>query len=225
MLHTVIFDVGGTLIDAPDLMQRMSRLFLQVGNPAFVHQMISDTFLRYYRGAVFEDSGFLYVEEMIRKTLLEVSAALGFEDKSSLARELYWDVFLSNARLCSDTVETLTRLKQAGIKLVIASDADAPLLYEELRLFRLWRFFDSWVISGEIKAYKPSDLFAEALRQYISGDMSRVLFVGDSEVDILTGRKIGAHTVLKTSSKNEGILPDFEIENLTDIFVLKQFFS
>lgn len=224
MLDTVIFDVGGTLIDAPDLVQRMSRLFLQAGDAAFVHRMIRDSFISYYRGAAYEERGFIYIEDMIRKTLFDVSKALDFEDKSALAREIYWNNFLNNARLCGDTVETLTRLKKAGIKLVVASDADAPILYEELRLFRLWRFFDSWVISGEIRAYKPSDLFADALRQQVSGDMKRVLFVGDSEVDILTGRKLGAHTVLKASSNKVDILPDFEIENLEDLFVLKQFF-
>ena len=105
-----------------------------------------------------------------------------------------------------------------GIKLIVASDADPDVLKEELSTFEIYNYFDEILISGNIGAYKPSDKMTNAIIEKCDRPYSEILFVGDTEVDILTAKKIGAKSVLIKRNGSFPIEADYCITKLDRIF-------
>lgn len=212
MITTVIFDVGGTLVGAPDLFTGLSQCFSQPE----AYGLLANAFMGEYHAVREGRKPFSTIQAMIEKTMRAVSVELGCADMSPCAGRIYYDNWVTKSYLYEDTISTLERLKRRGIRLVIASDADAPVLYDEFRLHGLSGYFEKYFISSEVSAYKPHDLFAEALRQV--GDLmpESTLFVGDSEVDILTGQKLVVRTVLKGKAQITA-KSDYTVDTLTDV--------
>lgn len=212
MIKTVIFDIGGTLLGGPDLAGRMAALF----PGADATDRLRSRLMGEYRAIAAGQMSFVTMETIVANTLRDVSAELGCQDMSAHAKEVYYGTFVTSSWLYDDTVSVLEWLKGRGIGMIVASDGDAELLYEEFRMYGIGGYFHSIFISSEVGAYKPNEIFVDALRQEVA-DPRAVLIVGDSECDIITGRKLGAVTVLKGSSANIGSRPDYCIGRLAEL--------
>ena len=101
---------------------------------------------------------------------------------------------------------------------MVASDADPDVLDEELATFEIYKYFDEILISGNIRAYKPSDKMSLAIKDKCKKPYSDILFVGDTEVDILTAKKIGARSVLIRRNGSFPIEADYCITGLEELF-------
>lgn len=211
MIHTLILDVGGTLMTAPDLFEGMAALF----PGACVYARLKDSMMAELRLIGSGGKAFSTVEKIIEDVLRSVSGELGRPDCSCKAKEVYRDTFVTGARLFDDTFSTLSRLNEMGVDMLIASDADAEILFEELSLLGIGGFFSRYFISSELGCYKPGDGFADALRPVVPHPAA-ALFVGDSEADILTGRKLGTKTAL-IGGAQVGCRADYYINKLAEI--------
>ena len=216
MVHTVIFDVGGTLLGAPDLYKNLADLY----SGADAYDMIKTKHLSEYISIGNGQADFLTMEDIIRKTLSTVSYELDYPDVSMKAKEVYSNTFVEQSYLFSDTINTLESLRNRNIKMVIASDGDIDLLYGEFKLHGLGGYFSDVFISSEVKAYKPNDMFVSALKNTIHMPYKDILFVGDSDCDIITGKKLGVQTVLKGSLASKSCTPDYVIMDLKELVEL-----
>ena len=212
----MIFDVGETLLGGPDLFRELEKQFPTKDNNS-IYNLIKDTFMVYYGGMSRNEMEFRNVVSIIGQTLSDVSEILGCNDKKDLAKGIYYDLYGNKSFLYKDTICTLDYMKKKEIELIIASDADAELLYYQLKKFGLSKYFSHYFISSEIKTYKPSTKFVNEIQKVIKEPLDGILFIGDSKVDVLTGKKLGVKTVLKREKNLAGMREDYFILKLKEL--------
>jgi len=189
--HTVFFDAGGTLIQSPSFFDFMAE---QLGgmDPAQLAPLLKQRFTELYRGPGAE---FRLISDVLVDTFASVAEDLNLPDQSSRAPELYRALFLEHAGLFDDVFPVLDYLRERRIRLILISDADADLLYEELKKFGIYDRFEAFVVSSEVRAYKPTGPIVAAARAYCREPLDRILLVGDDLVDVLTAKRLGVMSV------------------------------
>ena len=86
-----------------------------------------------------------------------------------------------------DTIPTLTKLKSMGIKVAVASNREKPS--QALERTGLSKYFDVIVGAEEpfgILPYKPNPAMLNEIMKYFNINLDDTVYVGDSDVDILT---------------------------------------
>lgn len=129
-----------------------------------------------------------------------------------------------------DTIPTLLKLRDWGYNLGVITDGRAVKQWEKLIRLGLQHFFDTVIISEEVKSQKPyTAIFKQALKQ-VKCSAKDALMVGDRiDKDISGAKKAGIATVqilrgkyINQCPKDSYEEPDYVIQNLKDIFyVLK----
>ncbi len=219
MIHTIIFDVGGTLVNARSSLIFFSERLTPDNNLDLRKQLLEfliKEFMKIYRQE--NPPKFIGIKEIVAIILKKAADKFDVEDLSGRAQELYGEAYLSNANLFDDTIPTLKKLKEKQIKLFVASDADPDVLDDELLTFKIFQYFDEIVISGNVGAYKPSDKMTNAILDKCDQPYSDILFIGDTEVDILAAKKIGAKSILIKRNGDFSIKADYCITDLNEIF-------
>lgn len=218
MIHTVIFDVGGTLVRARSSLVTFADWLAPDNDENLRKELLEfliNEFMKIYRDD--KRIEFIGIKEIIAIVLKKAADKFNVKDISDKADVLYGEAYLSRANLFYDTVPTLKKLKGMGIKLIIASDADPDVLDRELTKFKIKKYFDEIIISGNIKAYKPSDKMTNAIKDKCNKPYSGILFVGDTEVDVLAAKKIGAKSVLINRNGDFQVEADYQIKKLDKI--------
>lgn len=211
----IFFDIGGTLIGSPQLFEYIAKKYKYPDKDEIVG-ILGDKFKELYGNK--NEENFLYVKEIIKCALKYVSLKTGSEDLSSFAGSYYKDLYLNNSYVYDDVILTLDALKKRGFKIVVLSDSDSDVMYEELKKFKLYDYFDGFVISGDVKAYKPSNKIIDEAKKYIESDMEYVYMVGNADVDILTADKIGAKSVyVKRNNKCIAYKSCYEISEIREL--------
>ena len=217
MIKAIIFDVGGTLLGAPDLFEVISNL----SKPSkFSKNEIYSNSIKIFEKIIAgyrDGNGFKKVAEIIEMTLQQL-----FEcDKSEIkeiSAKLYWKTFVTDSFLLDDTKLTLDTLFNEGIELIVSSDADAELIYSQFEKHKILRYITDFYISSDVKAYKPNDVMAVIIKERIKNyNSNQVLFVGDSSVDIEIGKKIGVKTVRIGKDNKNLFNEDYSISNLKEL--------
>lgn len=95
--------------------------------------------------------------------------------------------------LFDGVVDTLDRLKNAGIKIVIASNNIRPVLDRLTANLGIAKYIDDIVSVEDVEEVKPApDIALEIIRRFgVKGE--EVLVVGDSTFDMDMGREAGCH--------------------------------
>lgn len=93
-------------------------------------------------------------------------------------------------------LETLGRLKEAGIRLALLSNGDGPTQRGKIERFALEGYFDHVQIEGEFGAGKPDErAFRNALAA-LGVEPADAWMVGDNlEADILGAQQVGIHAI------------------------------
>ncbi len=191
MIHTVFFDAGGTVIDAPDVFLHIASQVVDEERDELA-RFLKDRFLDLYLDA---SQPFRTVQELMAVVLRQAANNLGVPDASDRAPAIYRQLFLKEATAYADSMPALTELEKMGVRMIIISDADASVLYEELDQLGLSRFFDGYVISSEVQGYKPSAAMVNKAREFCREPMSEIMLVGDTLMDVHTAHKLGVQSV------------------------------
>jgi 2-haloalkanoic acid dehalogenase type II len=215
MIHTVIFDVGGTLVNAPSVFQAFADV-LDSSRREELFKYMRPIFMQIYRDE--NRSEFWTIKEIAAHVVKKAAIQFGLEDISDKVGQVYGDYYLNQAKLFEDTRPTLDRLQKKGIKLIAVSDADSDVLMRELSTFKIDKYFDRIIISSDVGAYKPTDKMVAYIRDRVDRPYHNILFVGDTEVDVLTGRKLNAHSVLIRRNGKFPYSADYQISDLKNIF-------
>jgi HAD superfamily hydrolase (TIGR01509 family) len=106
-------------------------------------------------------------------------------------------------------LETLGRLKEAGIHRAISTNRTTSMPFVMER-FNLWPYFDLVVTALDVKNPKPHRESIDKIVDSLKLDRSKVIFVGDSEVDRQTAESAGVKFV---AYKNRNIRADLFIDD------------
>jgi HAD superfamily hydrolase (TIGR01549 family) len=122
-----------------------------------------------------------------------------------------------------DIKQTLTALKNAGLKLGIVSNTfvNGHSLERHLKQVGILDFFIVRLYSYQFDYRKPNPQMFEAAAEKIGEAAENILFIGDRlDNDIIPALKLGMHAVLKTAYTNLGKkIPDgaFKINRLSEL--------
>ncbi len=213
-IHTVFFDAGGTLVDSPPFFE----YFAMRVAPDLVERIAPVMQRRFLAMLRDETLPFAPVKALLACVIAEICAEFGLPDQSDRAAQYYRELFTQEATLYDDVLECLGRLRATGKRLIIVSDADADVLHAELEHFGIHDYFDNFVISSDVRGYKPGRAMAEAAAAFCPEPRSGAVFVGDEAVDVLTARKMGVGVVIVRNSRGEELGADYVLGSLSELF-------
>nr|MBN2276884.1 HAD-IA family hydrolase [candidate division Zixibacteria bacterium] len=215
MIHTVFFDVGGTLVTGESTLKVIAdRLDPKQSEPIFRYMV--DRFMEIYLDE--NPPRFYSIKELLTLSTRLAAEEFGTPDLSHQTVEIYRWHHMNNDHLYDDTVATLENLKDKGLRLILISDADADVLEEQLRMFDILKYFDGTIISSHTKAYKPSDPVVRKALEYCNEPLSGILFVGDTIVDLKTAEKMKVRSALINRNGRFKYKADHQITHLNQIF-------
>jgi 2-haloacid dehalogenase len=199
---TVVFDLGGVLIkwdprhlyrklfDAPD---EMESFLAEVTTADWNAQQDAG---RPWAEAI----ATLVAEHPERRELIE-------------AFHLRWPEMLSGE--IPGTVDVLSELRAAGIRLVALSNWSAEMFPVALERFDFLSWFEGIVISGEVGVNKPDPRIFEHLVGRFGIEPAESLFIDDSPANIDAARALGFRAIqftdaaeLRRELVRLGLLPD-----------------
>ncbi len=205
---TIVFDVGGTILDHPDISEIITRKLTGRWPDEKTYRIVRNTYEASSTRNRDHEAAFQNLAEVHAEALVYLSRQYGYPDISAEARELTIDVYGRWSSQYPDTISVLERLLAGGVTMVIASDNDREILAAQKAKHGLDRYFAAACISEDARAYKPSRGFLDRLRQCLPAESGPCYFVGDKDFDIECGRRLGMTPVL--ISPNGAVAPDAE---------------
>jgi len=131
--------------------------------------------------------------------------------------------FLQNDRLFDDAAAVLDRLSSRHACYLISMRRNRPMFQKQLRWLNIEHFFTA-VLAPEFSVAERSKAVLSSKAETLErlGITSPSLIVGDSGLDITTGKKLGIATcAVTTGIRNESALkkygPDFIVNTLLDV--------
>jgi len=126
-----------------------------------------------------------------------------------------WLKITEECNLFPDTIEALTKLKNANKKIFLITNTYKPKVDYILENKKINKFFDLVVISHEIKQPKSTGELFKVILEKFNLNPSQLIVVGDKfEEDIIGAKKAGIRSFL-LNRNGQG-----DIKNLTEILPL-----
>jgi phosphoglycolate phosphatase-like HAD superfamily hydrolase len=197
MISTLVLDLDGPLLDG---MQRHYRCYRDILEKHKCEPLPVECYWQMKR------------QKVDQRVLLECSGALPIYDQFLRAwnTEIETRKYLELDKLQYNVINILSKWKERCIRLVLATMRNNPSnLTWQLGTLNIGRFFDDVVRVGSDGATKAS-----AVKPKLEGlRVDRVIWVGDTEVDIAAAREIGVRVCaltcgLRTEGYLAGLFPD-----------------
>jgi HAD superfamily hydrolase (TIGR01509 family) len=232
-IRAVLFDLSGTLLDESYLHHGLIHLAAALHQRWEIDPTVTCTrFMVTFRAVSHEyaDQPFYLMRDVICGALEQLIVSCGYSPtRNDLfhLEQLLWTAAIPTATPADGAIETLTRLRDAGIRTGIVSYADIPVFEALLKLTGLAGSTDVEICSEVARSCKPHpEIFHKALRS-IGVDPSEAMFVGDDiDTDIVGGNRIGMRTALLSarqftvgggSTNGPETQPDHHLDNLHDV--------
>ena len=181
----ILFDLDGTLLDTlSDLAHSVNEVLSRLGYP--VHPVEA------YRFFVGEG-----IETLIRRALPEGYAATDEQVKEIIImmEKVYGRRWVEHTRPYDDIPEMLTWLEQRQVPKAIISNK--PDLFTRVMVRELLPDWQFKVVRGAMPGVpkKPDPAVPLEIARRLGAPPRRLMFVGDSSIDMLTAGAIGAYPV------------------------------
>ena len=244
-IKTVIFDLGGTLIEYAGPYANWPELETPGFQAAYDALAVNGNGLPAF--TQFRDAGFgllpemwqaatrheqnLRVVDLIAESLRLVGANGIAEHELETAASQYGSAIQAQATLVDHAVETVLALKHAGYQIGLVSNTMFPgsMHQEDMARFGLLAHFEAMVFSADVAKWKPNaDPFLHVLHE-LGAEPETAVYVGDDPLsDVVGGRAAGMNTIYFKANgrfhKPDHIQPHAEIDTLTELQdVLKSF--
>lgn len=214
----IFFDIGGTLIGSPNLFNFIASKYNE-NNTEEIKDLIIKKYENLYGNK--NEKQFLSVKEILELILKEISEEEGLKDLSDFAHDYYEQFYSKKAYLYDDVIYSLNELKRRGIKLIVFSDSDSDILIGELKRLNIYKYFDDFIISGDIGAYKPADKIINKALEYFNKELDGIYMVGNSDMDILSAEKMKAKSVIiNRNNKRINYECDYTISSLMELLTI-----
>ncbi len=216
--HTVIFDVGGTLVGFEDDAS-FAEFLSTVDVP---HRFVSPTDLRLSMLHTLslrrhELVGLGLDDESINYWWLTIFEDL-FPHSPSTAKRM-WGLFKNNYfdSLFSDSIPILELLKKRGVPLGIVSNYGTHLL-DLLPKLEIFDYFGFIIVSAIVGVTKPHPKIFEMAIEEAGVSADQILYVGDNVIDDIEGANdVGIDAVLINRPGREPSIAPLMIDTLLEI--------
>jgi HAD superfamily hydrolase (TIGR01509 family) len=232
-LRAVLFDLSGTLLDEGYVHHGLAQLAAALHERWHIDPTTTRTgFMDAFRAVLQEyaDETFSLMRDVICGAVERLIVNSGqFATRTELIdlEQLFWRAAIPTATSADGAIETLRRLRHAGIRTGIISYADIPVFEALLRQAGLTASTDVEVCSELARSCKPHpEIFHLALRT-IGVEPSDAMFVGDDvDTDIVGANRIGMRTALLSgreftvgdgSDGDPDRQPDHHVDSLLDV--------
>ena len=232
-IRAVLFDMSGTLLDEQYLHHGLMEL------AAALHERwaIDPTVTRGGFMVAFREVSQECADQpfyLMRDVICEALERLIVNSSHSPARnellhleQLFWTAAIPTATPTDGAIETLTRLRDVGIRTGIVSYADITVFEALLKLTGLAGSTDVEVCSETARSCKPHPAIFQRALCAVGVDPTEAMFVGDTvATDIVGGNRVGMRTALLSareftlgegSNDDPESHPDHHIDNLLDV--------
>ncbi len=195
-MDLLIFDLDGTLIDSRlDLAHAVNATRAHMSMPALEHERV-----------------YSYVGNgapvLIRRALGEQATEIEVEEALEFFLEYYREHYLDYTVLYTGVRESLDRLRDAGKRMAVLTNKPVRISQAIIDGLGVGGHFFQVYGGNSFDFKKPNPIGVQALLRETGIPASRSLMIGDSSVDILTGRNAGI-----TSA---GMTYGFQPETLVD---------
>ena len=138
----------------------------------------------------------------------------------------FYSFFKADAEPYPETIDTMKRLKQYGIKIGILTDVaygmDNEFSLEDISV--LSDFIDAAITSVDIGYRKPNSAGYLKLLESLKVSPNEMIFIGDEEKDMMGAEKFGIVSALINRGKEiKDFGQDYTLESLSDIFSVLHF--
>ena len=179
----IVFDLGGVLIDwNPRHLYR--KLF--PNDDTAMEKFLAEICTQEWN--VKQDAG-----RSFNEAVQELIDRYPSQQDLIMAYHLRWEEMVTGA--IDASVEILRELKDAGYRLSALSNWSAEKFVSMPARFSFLRWFETIVISGEVKAAKPDERIYAALLARINRSASQCLFIDDSPANVDAARQLGFHAI------------------------------
>ena len=240
-VETVIFDLGGTLIEYAGDYEHWPEL--ETPGFAAAYDVLSQNGHALPPFEAFRQAGFSHLPRMWqaatrREANLQVHVLIGealadvginsFANGHLLAAaRAYGRAIQQQAWLIEGALAAVTAVKAAGYKVGLVSNTMFPgeMHKEDMDRFGLLDHFDDTLFSADVNKWKPNaDPFLHVL-DVLGMVAETAVYVGDDPAsDMVGGRAAGMRTIYFPSSqrfaKPDGVQPDGEISRLAELLPL-----
>jgi HAD superfamily hydrolase (TIGR01509 family) len=232
-ISAVLFDMSGTLLDEHYIHHGLVHLAAALRERWAIDPTLTRTgFMVAFRAVSQEcaDQPFYLMRDVICRALERLIVTSGHSPtRNELLHleQLFWTAAIPTATPTDGAIETLTRLRDLGIRTGIVSYADVTVFEALLKLTRLAGSTDVEICSETARSCKPHPaIFHQALSS-IGVDPTEAMFVGDTiDTDIVGGNRLGMRTSLLSAREftlgegpndNPESHPDHHIDSLLDV--------
>lgn len=217
---TVFFDIGGTLLESPDIFEIITERLVGRGTDKHTYDLAFKIYHRMINTIRYEKERhpFMNIAHVHAAVLALLAEKHGYRNISYQAHDISLDVYAHKSVLFPETIAVLKRLLKHDVRMIIASDNDSEILDVQLVKHDLGKYFLDNCISEKVRAYKPAHGFVSGLKKYLPDDQRDCYFVGDDSVDIETGKRLGIPSVLvdrKSLGNKAGA--DYIIHDLSEL--------
>lgn len=192
----IIFDLDGTLLDTiPDLLYNLNKTFSELGLRGNFNEREMASFI---------GSG---KDEQIRRALkARLLKESHFSAVNTLLTKYYAQNTATYTKVFPGVKETLAALKAENVSLYVATNKPHAIAVEVVS-----KFFDSdtfITVRGDKGdgIIKPNPKFLGTILKDIDGPLSKVLFVGDSQVDYLSAKNAGINAAIVPHGYDKNVL-------------------
>ncbi|CEG26211.1 HAD family hydrolase [Bacillus sp. B-jedd] len=192
-IKAILFDFDGTLADTlPVCFSSFEGVFKDFDNRDVTTEEIKSMFGPSETG-------------IIRENLKNKNAEKAIERYYEIYQERHKDLVEGNDEMTA----LIKQLKNDGYKLGIVTGKARRSLDISLECLELTNYFDVMITGDDVDSPKPHPEGIFNAMDYINVGMNEAIFLGDSDADILAGKKAGVYTI--------GVqwLPNFQTEEFS----------
>ena len=205
-IQGAIFDLDGTLIDSYQAIYLGFRhAYTEMGLPPLSYEQVKRA-VGLGLSHTFRE---LLGEERVPRALF-------------LFRKKYQEVFRENTRLLPDAREVLETLHGRGIRLGVATNKLGRFSREIFEHFGMEKLFTVIVGDGDVPQNKPNPEMLRLALEKMGVEKERTIFVGDSVIDIQTGKNAGVRVFAVPTGNTdrrdlENARPEVMLDRLPDL--------
>ena len=153
----------------------------------------------------------------------EILKMWGIQTNLYTIKSGFYSFFKADAEPFPETIDTMKKLKQHGIKIGILTDVaygmDNEFSLEDISV--LFDFIDIAVTSVDVGYRKPNSAGYLKLLGALEISPNEMIFIGDEEKDIIGAKKLGiASALINRSSDIKDFGQDYTFKSLSDIFTV-----
>ncbi|CCG42375.1 phosphoglycolate phosphatase [Magnetospirillum molischianum] len=204
--RAVLFDLDGTLIDSlPDLVAAVNRMLAEWDRPALSAEAVK---------ALVGGGAAILVERAFMTTGGPVTVEVGELLRRFMAD--YEPRSAESTRPWPAVIETLTRLKEAGLLLAVCTNKPSGATAVVLSKLGLAPFFDVVVGADDTPVLKPDPTHIHVILDRLGVTAAQAVMVGDSFNDIAAARAAGVPTVAVSFGYAHGPVAELGADRIID---------